>query len=110
MREKIYKFTVTLKNFEDMYYREICVQRTFLIKDFCYMILASFEALANDYLFVEEASQPTIYIYDNVNINDLSIDTIEIFGERKEPNGDFFTSVITDCIEKCTRGNYGAFT
>ena len=58
MRDKIFKFTVALRNYEDMYYREMCVQSKLPIKEFCYIILASFEALANDRLFVDEAKQP----------------------------------------------------
>ena len=45
MRDKIFKFAVTLRNYEDMYYREICVQSNLPIKEFCYIILASFEAI-----------------------------------------------------------------
>ena len=83
MRNKIYKFTVTLRNYEDMYYREICVQSKFSVKEFLYLILASFEALANDRLFIDEAKQPTMYIYDNLNLNDISKETIECLGETK---------------------------
>ena len=77
MRDKIFKFTVALRNYEDMYYREMCVQSKLPIKEFCYIILASFEALANDRLFVDEAKQPTMYIYDNLNLNDISKDVVE---------------------------------
>lgn len=83
MRDKIFKFTVALRNYEDMYYREMCVQSKLQIKEFCYIILASFEALANDRLFVDEAKQPTIYIYDNLNLNDISKDVVECLGETK---------------------------
>ena len=83
MRDKIFKFTVTLRNYEDMFYREICVQSKLPIKDFCYIILASFEALANDRLFVDEAKQPTMYIYDNLNLNDVSKDAVDCFSETK---------------------------
>ena len=83
MRGKIYKFTVSLRNYEDMFYREICVQSKLPIKDFCYIILASFEALANDRLFDEEAKQPTMYIYDDLNLNNTSKDAVECLGETK---------------------------
>ena len=83
MRETIYKFTVALKDYEDMFYREICVQSKLPVKDFCYLILASFEALANDRLFVDEAKQPTLCVFDDLSLNDVNKDTVECFGESK---------------------------